>query len=47
MKDCNNSVHWDFFVAVILQTKCGNLVKEAKILKYSHFRGRPFLILLL
>lgn len=31
MKDCNNSVHWDFFVAVILQTKCGNLVKEAKI----------------
>lgn len=33
MKDCNNSVHWDFFVAVKLQTKCDNLVKEGKILK--------------
>ena len=47
MKACNNSVHWDFLVAVTLQKNCGNLVKEAKILKYGHFRGRPLLILLL
>ena len=29
-------MHWDLFVAGILQTKCCNLVKEAKILKYGH-----------